>query len=190
MLAAVVLALSLSLATQQSPDRHVRTTEPEIHALIDKATERSATFRSLTAALNDSDVIVYIETSVTRAARLRGHLVHRIVAEGTHRYVRMRVNPNGAEEQRIGVIAHELQHALEIAQAPQVGRSETVEGLFANIGFRFGTRCSHCYETIKAMNAERTVREELRATGPTNDAGLRCVKRSARLGRSKTGGAM
>ena len=167
MLKAFLFALTLPLSTEQSPERHVRTTEPEIQALIDKATERSATFRSLIAALNDSDVIVYVETSVTRAARLRGYIVHRIVAQGNHRYVRLRVNPNGAEEQRIGVIAHELHHALEIARAPNVGRSETVEELFAAIGFTFGTRCADCYETTEAMNVERTVREELRANRST-----------------------
>lgn len=161
MLRAIFLTLSLPLSTEQSANRHVRTTEPEVQALLDDATVRSATFRSLVAALNDSDVIVYIETSVRQAARLRGHTVHRIVTEGPHRYVRVRLNPNGAEEQRIGVIAHELQHALEIARAPDVGRSKTVQQLLSRIGFTFGTRCSYCYETVEAMNIERTVREEL-----------------------------
>lgn len=167
MLKAIILAMSLPLATEQSPNRHVRTIEPGIQALIDKATERSATFRSLVAALNDTDVIVYIETSVARAARLRGHLVHRIVAEGNHRYLRLRLNPNGVDEQRIGVLAHELQHALEIAQAPEVGRSKRVDELLADIGFSLGTRCSFCYETIAAMNTGRRVGEELRANRPS-----------------------
>jgi hypothetical protein len=162
----LVLALSLPLGTEQSPQRHVRTTEPEVQVLIDKVSERSATFRLLVTALNDSDVIVYIETSVRHVARLRGHTVHRIVTEGPHRYVRIRLNPNGAEEQRIGVIAHELQHALEIARAPEVGRSRTVQDLLVRIGFTFGTRCANCYETVDAMNVQRTVREELSANRP------------------------
>jgi hypothetical protein len=169
MLKAIFLVLSLPLATEQSPNRSVRTTEPEVQALLDNATSRSETFRSLVAALNESDVIVYIETSVTRATKLRGHLVHRIVAKGTHRYLRLRLNPFGPVEQRISVIAHELQHALEIAQAPNVGRSETVQSFFELIGFTHGTQCGDCYETTRALDVERTVREELRANRSTKD---------------------
>ena len=162
MLGAIFLALSMLLSTEQSANRSVRTTEPELQVLLDNAT-RSTTFRSLVAALNDSDVIVYVETSVTRATKLRGHLVHRIVVRGTYRYLRLRLNPFGPVEQRIGVIAHELQHALEIAQAPNVGRSETVQSFFELIGFTHGTQCGDCYETTRALDLERTVREELRA---------------------------
>ncbi|HEY7533833.1 MAG TPA: hypothetical protein VH681_13745 [Nitrospiraceae bacterium] len=167
MLKAIFLVLSLPLATEQSPNRSVRTTEPEVQALLDNATSRSETFRSLITALNESDIIVYVETSVTRAAKLRGHLVHRIVAKGTHRYLRLRLNPFGPVEQRIGVIAHELQHALEIAQALNVGRSETVQSFFELIGFTHGTQCGDCYETTRALDVERTVREELRASRST-----------------------
>ena len=163
MLSVLFLAVSMACSTEQSANRSVRTTEPEVQALLDHATSRSETFRSLIAALNGSDVIVYVETSVTRAARLRGHLVHRIVAKDTHRYLRLRLNPFGPVEQRIGVIAHELQHALEIAQAPNVGRSETVQSFFELIGFTHGTQCGDCYETTRALDLERTVREELRA---------------------------
>jgi hypothetical protein len=158
-----LLVLSLPLAAEETLLRHVRTTEPEIQTLIDQVFERSATFQSLIHALNDTDVIVYIETSVIRTTRLRGHLLHRVVAQGTHRYLRLRLSPNGAVEQRMGVIAHELQHALEIARAREVGRSKTIDELFVNIGFTFGSRCSNCYETVEAMSAERKVREELRA---------------------------
>jgi hypothetical protein len=152
----------MPLSTEQSARRHVRTTEPEVQILLDKARDRSTTFRLLVAALNDSDVIVYIETSVTRADRLRGHLVNQIVVQGPHRYVRMRLNPNLAEEPKIGVIAHELQHALEIARAPEVGRSEDIDELFRRIGFTIGTLCGDCYETATAREVERTVRAELR----------------------------
>jgi hypothetical protein len=117
--------------------------------------------------LNDSDVIVYVETSVIRAAQLEGHLVHQIVATGTVRYLRLRLHPNGLVEQRMGVIAHELQHALEIAQAPNVGRSETVQSLFELIGFTSGAQCGDCYETTRAREVEHRVRGEIRASRGT-----------------------
>jgi hypothetical protein len=155
------------LLSEQAARRSVRTTEPEVQTLLDSASARSATFRSLIAALNDSDVIVYVETSVIRAAQLDGHLVHQIVTTATRRYLRLRLNPNGLVEQRIGVIAHELQHALEIAQAPSVGRSETVQSLFELIGFTSGAQCGDCYETTRAREVEHLVRVELRASRAT-----------------------
>ena len=63
-----MLMLALAITTQDSPDWHVRATEPKILSLIDTGLSHSATFRRLVATLNDSDVIVYIEPKRTRQA--------------------------------------------------------------------------------------------------------------------------
>lgn len=156
----MVLLMALPLAAEQSSDRRVRTDEPQIRALIEKGVARSATFASLVAALNDTDVIVYVESKVIRQG-LAGYVLHKVVIGGPYRYVRLVVSPEGGDAHRIGVLAHELQHALEIARAPQVGRSETVEHLFARIGFRRWGCPRSCYETFEAVNVERRVRDEL-----------------------------
>ncbi len=142
-------------------NRHVRTDEPQLRELIVKGMARSVTFASLVSALNESDVIVYIESRIVREG-LGGYIPHRVVVAGVHRYVRLVINPIGRDERLMAVMAHEIQHAVEIARAPQVGRSETVEDLFERIGFRQGCPRS-CHETIEAMDVERRVREELRA---------------------------
>jgi hypothetical protein len=165
MLTVFIVALLLN---EQPADPHVRASDLRIRALMIEATDRSPTFRSLIAKLNDSDVIVYLVAGVTRDG-LGGYLLNRILIQGPYRSLRLIVNPHGRDERVIAVIAHELQHALEVAQASEVGRSETVESLFGRIGLRSG--CPRdCYETTEAMNMERRVREELRAhrstTGP------------------------
>ena len=45
----------------ESPYRHVRTTNLRVRYLLEMGVRRSATFASLLARLNASDVIVYIE---------------------------------------------------------------------------------------------------------------------------------
>ena len=161
MLTIVIIGLSLAL-TSQAPVRPVRTLEPEIRSLIEKGIARSETFRSLIATLAGTDVIVYIESRIVREGLL-GSTSHRVVVSGPYRYVRVAIDPQGPDQRRIPVIAHELQHAIEIAQAPEVGRSETADRLFARIGFRFGCSKPGCYETKGAITVERIVRDELNA---------------------------
>jgi hypothetical protein len=131
---------------------------------VTNATRRSPTFRSLITKLNDSDVIVYLESRVTREG-LGGYLLHRVAAHGAYRYLRVIVNPHGRDERLMAVIAHELQHAVEIARAPEVGRSETVQAFFARIGFECP---GACHETIDAMNVEAAVSDEFRANRDTD----------------------
>jgi hypothetical protein len=159
MLTTVIIGLSLAL-TSQVPVRHVRTLEPDIQSLIEKGIARSETFRSLIAILDGSDVIVYIESNIVRQGLL-GSTSHRVVVRGPHRYVRVAIDPHARDTRLIAVIAHELQHAIEIAQTPEVGRSRTADQLFARIAFRFGCSKPGCYETKGAITIEQRVRDEL-----------------------------
>jgi hypothetical protein len=158
----LVLAVGLPFSTQNSPERHVRATEPRILALIDDGLSRSPTFRRLVAALNESDVIVYIEPKRTRQA-LGGYLAHHIVAQGDHRYLRIAVETQGSQGRLVPLLAHELQHAVEIAQAPQVRNAATLEQLFVQLAVKFGCGATTCYETQAAKDVEHIVSDELKA---------------------------
>ena len=128
-------------------------------ALIEAGLTRSTTFRSLVAALDQSDVIVYIEQR-NLPPKLGGYLIQRVFASEPYRYLRLVVNLGASQSRLIGVIAHELQHALEIAVARDVRRTEDVEPLFKRIGFR--SPCPRvCYETFDAIDAGLRVRSEL-----------------------------
>ena len=103
---------------------NVRTGEPAVQALLDWGMTHSPTLTSLVETLNRSDLIVYVQQG-TLPAGVGGVLLHRIVSRGGRRYVRILVSLRGARERLTGVIAHELQHAVELAQPPTSGTTMT-----------------------------------------------------------------
>jgi hypothetical protein len=156
------LVLAMTLAVQDSSTRHVRTTEKRILALIDEGLARSRTFSRLVTLLDQSDVIVYVEPKQTRRA-LGGFLVNSIVARGEWRYVRVAVEFQGAHNRLIALLAHELQHAVEIALAPEVRDAASLERMFSRLAIKFGCGNTSCYETQAAKDVEWTVLKELDA---------------------------
>ena len=157
-----IMMLSLALTAQDSPERHVRATEPKILKLIDAGLSHSETFRRLVATLNESDVIVYIEPKLTRQA-LGGYMVHNVVAQGNYRYLHIAVQTQGSERRLVSLLAHELQHAVEVAQTPDARDAESLERTFARLAVKFGCGGTTCYETQAAKDVEYAVSEELAA---------------------------
>ncbi len=130
-----MMMLALAVTAQDSSRRHVRATEPRILALIDAGISRSPMFRGLVAALDESDVIVYIEPKIARQ-NLGGYLRHHVVAQGGYRYLRIVIDTQGSESRLIPVLAHELQHALEIARSPNARDAERMERVFSGADVR------------------------------------------------------
>ena len=157
-----IMMLSLALTAQDSPERHVRATTPRILELIDAGLSRSETFRRLVATLNESDVIVYIEPKLTHQA-LGGYLAHNVVAQGNYRYLHIAVQTQGSERRLVSLLAHELQHAVEVAQAPEARDAESLERTFSRLAVMFGCGGTTCYETQAAKNVEHIVNEEFAA---------------------------
>jgi bacterioferritin-associated ferredoxin len=159
MLAGLVLASAVGLGGQTVSVAHVRTTEPRVLALVEQGIARSATFRRLIDALNASDVIVYIEPKLHRPA-LGGYLSHRMVARGGTRYLKIAVEVRGGEERVIALVAHELQHAVEVAQSPAVRDSVSMSHLFEQASI--GDSCGGCFETAAAIEMQERVLAELK----------------------------
>jgi hypothetical protein len=158
----VLLMLLVAPVTAHArPGGHVRSVDPLIDALIERGAARSVTIRSLIDILDHSDLIVYIEQRVARDT-LGAYLPHRLVARGGVRYVTLVIG-EGSERWQLRAIAHELQHAVEIARAPEVQRSQDMEGLFKRIGF-LGACSRGCYETREAIAIERRAGQELRSS--------------------------
>jgi hypothetical protein len=154
------MILALALTTQDTSVRHLRATEPRILRLIDAGLSASATFRGVVALLNASDVIVYVEPKRTRQA-LGGYLAHNVVAQGDYRYLHIAVDIAGAEHRLVALLAHELQHAVEVASTPDERDTESLERMFSGLAITFGCAGTTCVETQSAKDVERTVREEL-----------------------------
>src|SRR5262245_56432064 len=95
---------------------HVRSTDGYFILLIREGYHRSPTFRALVDTLEDSNVIVVVRPGLCAGGRIRSCLVS--VSGSRHdRHVRITIDPQHTIRDRlIGGIAHELQHAVEIAE--------------------------------------------------------------------------
>jgi hypothetical protein len=160
-----MMMLALAVTAQNSTERHVRTEERRILALIDAGLSRSTTFRQLVDTLNMSDVIVYVEPKRTRQA-LGGYIAHNITVTGSYRYVHVAIETQGSEGRLIPLLAHELQHAVEVAQAPDARDPESLERLFSRLAVKFGCDGTSCSETQGAKDVEHLVSEELKGHAP------------------------
>ncbi len=89
---------------------------------------------------------------------LAGRLLLMPIAK-EQRYLRIQVSLTMSPDEMIAVIAHELRHAVEVADAPDVRNETSLVKLYERIGRRSGV--PHCYETDAAQDAARHVRREL-----------------------------
>jgi len=145
--------------TLDAPTRHVRTTSRSITKLLARGYQRSPTLAAIITKLQHSDVFVYIEDVPRLPGALEGRLMMLPRAHEA-RYVRIQIALRGAPEDTIALLGHELQHALEVAEAPSVSDQAGLERLYARIGVSGG---AHQYDTVAAQETGRTVRRELAA---------------------------
>ena len=154
------LALFAAAASSAMPVvSHVRSTDRALTAHLADGCRRSPTMRALVGRLDASDLFVYVEAG----RRLGGGYL--LFAESTAygRYARVIVDVDLDVPQLIAVIAHELRHATEIADAPEVIDRPSFQSFYERIGTR-RTHCSSgpaCYETAAAEDAAATVFREI-----------------------------
>src|SRR5436309_12923076 len=122
-----------SSATLESTARHVRTTDSYVTHLLKRGHSRSATFARLVSRLQDSDVIVYVEILPWLPDTMDGRLLL-LPRAHAFRYVRVQITLRGGEDDAIALLGHELQHACEIADAPEVGNQTQLARLYERIG--------------------------------------------------------
>lgn len=121
----------------------VRGVDGRAAALLDEAQWRSSTFQQLVAQLSASDLIVYVSRTVLDGT-LRGAL--RFVGSGADggRFLLVELNDalgNGLDAPSdrlagIATLAHELHHALEVADADEVQDSVSFEAFYVEAGSR------------------------------------------------------
>jgi hypothetical protein len=139
---------------------HVRVSDPQLRALIAGASARSATLRELLAALEDSDVIVYVRFDRNLPPGSAGRVVLPGAAGG-FRYVHVGISHELNDEGQAAMIGHELCHAVEIARASDVIDIRSLRQLYERIGFRVGAPGSDRYDTVAAIDAGHLVGREL-----------------------------
>jgi hypothetical protein len=147
-------------ATPLAKRQRIRTTSEKIGTLLDLGYERSLTFRRLVETLEQSPVLVYIESGrcpAIRRQRLNGCLADLGMAGGA-RYLRIIVDVSFPTDNLIATVGHELQHAVEARQANAVahGHREAFIGAGArHVG-------ANVYETHDARNVKEAILRDLR----------------------------
>ncbi len=127
-----------------------------VRAMVADAVERSATVRALAHEIAASDLIVYVEMG--RPAPPAIATTALVTATPRARYVRITLDAMTPPNALVPLLAHELQHAVEIARNPDVRSSEDMRRLYARIGV--DTREKMSFETTAALAAERRARAE------------------------------
>ena len=164
-LAAAILVLTIGGAhgvdarpiDQAPPVAHTRPMDAEARRIIDETAAASSTFVRLADALDSSDVFVLITTSFVREG-IEGDT--RILgATAGARLLGIRINKLQSKREQMAWLAHELQHALEIAAAPDVRSEVDLAALMRRIGRPGGTPGT--FETDAAVRVGRLVQREL-----------------------------
>ncbi len=116
----------------------VRGADERARSLLQEGASRSETFRGLLEAIDRSDLVVYVQTgSLDRP----GALLFVCASEGV-RFLRIVVRAAGRpDDEVIAWLGHELQHAVEIATAPDVRDDDGVRRLYGRIGFTSRSTC-------------------------------------------------
>jgi hypothetical protein len=161
---ALVLAILLvtvfsSRGAAESFDR-IRSESVLLTNVFTTALGRSATLRSLVERIERSDVIVHLTCSRFKSVRLAGQTL--LASAGPDvRYLRVQVSCQLSQSALVMIVAHELQHVVEIATAPSVVDGKSFARLFSTIGF---STClslgSEQFETMPAIAAGERVRSE------------------------------
>jgi hypothetical protein len=138
---------------------HVRGATPKIKTLIDEGIRRSPTFKALVDRINRSDVVVYISVSRDLPVGLEGRLSF-MASAGSVRYLHAQVLDGLGVDGTIAIAAHELQHAVEVAEHPSVKDIHALATLYQRIGER-SSAAHNRYDTAAARSTGRRVRQEL-----------------------------
>ena len=177
--AGAVLALALSLvgadaraglpacpAARAADFGSIHPLDARLAALMREAIVTSTTFQKLVDQVSTTDGLVMIEVGPAPSrggVRLRGAMMHNVIASGPYRLIRINVWPS-VDLVTIGTLAHELQHAIEVLSDPRIRDTDAVEALYRRIGFavQAGT-----YETEAAADTGRHVIAEVQACRAT-----------------------
>ena len=136
---------------------NLRPMRPWIAAVIREFAPRSATLAGLLAALRTSSLVVHVVDTppdgwdgVTRF----------VTVAGGCRYVRITLRMQEDRGVAAAVLAHELQHALEIDRGA-IADTAAVSAWFQRIGIAVGRRDRPAYDTMAARRAGARAWQEI-----------------------------
>jgi hypothetical protein len=155
--AALVAILTGPAATANPASPHVRGLSQPGRDLVTHASARSSVVRALMDAIEATDVVVYVTVEPLPEHQRSAYLSF-LTAGGGLRYLVVKVDWVASPWEAIALLAHELQHAMEIAAAPEVRDAASLASLYSHIGWRSG---EGQWETSRARGAGERARREL-----------------------------
>jgi hypothetical protein len=139
---------------------HVRSDDASIRALLRDGYERSATFKTLVDDIESRPGIVYIAQAVKLSRGMEGALLHAVAGSPAMPFLRVLIKTNLAPDYAIAVLAHELQHVVEVLRAGPPKDAAAIAALFAVLDHQ---TADSKFETEDARAIASLVRGELRA---------------------------
>ena len=158
----VIVLMCVSTALSAEPQSRVRASDARTAAILVDGLGRSETLRVLVDEIERSDVIVYLEIQWNLRRRLAGSLTL-AGATPSARYLRISLNPELAGDAMVATLAHELQHAVEIAREPSIVSDATLARYYASHGLSMSGHWNG-WDTVAARQTGDEVRRELAAT--------------------------
>jgi len=160
---AVLITAALALAqTPATPAPRVRPETSQTADLLEDLVQRSPTVRDLTAALEQSDVVVYIRHRMFAGSTLNGRTGF-VRSDMPTRFLIIEIGCPRSRLEQLVTLGHELQHAAEIAADPTVADPQAMTRYFGRIGVRtlIAATAGATFETAAAQAVEARVRREL-----------------------------
>jgi hypothetical protein len=137
----------------------VRSSDPSLAALIDRAALRSATFKRLHDTIGASGGFVYVEPG-SCGHGVRACLKMWMHVSGPNRFLRVVVErrKGDSDAELAGSIGHEMQHAIEALSDSGVTNGVQLYNFFR----RYAPTDNKRFETTAAINIGNVIRDELR----------------------------
>jgi len=158
-IATVSISAREGIVDPQAP--RIRFDDPVVRAAMTRGMAESPTFRRIVERLAASDLIVYVERHPAGAGA--DGATQFVGSTPYARYVRIAIDGREAIDTTVGLLGHELRHALELAEAPWVINQESYEALYRSIGRASCGPPRWCFDTKAAVSAGIRVVKELRA---------------------------
>ncbi len=135
----------------------VRPLDAFSRVLLREGMFRSPTIARLVWRLERSNVIAYVRADLD--PRVRTANTRFMVAAGGLRYLLISMNPRNTHDLLLVLLGHELEHATEVADAPDVNDPASFRALYERIGQR--SLSGREYETSEAHDAGQAVAIDL-----------------------------
>jgi hypothetical protein len=157
------LVLPQHLTAQSGP--HLRVLDHRLKVVLDRGTAQSPTLQKLIDEIEATRILVFAECAIRMPTGVGGRM-NFVTNANDYRFVRIAVDCTLTDRWQTILLAHELQHALEIGRNPDVVDVEAMESLYEEIGYPTSKEGGiRHFETESAIVVQRAVERELEGRG-------------------------